>query len=327
MRTTKHFFIILILSGFFSSHLLAQEIASQEKELARSDSLIQKLSNQRNTLTSDVASYAKEIQDLKAQSGRSYFQQQRLERLLKDSQDVTNQIKKMDSQLYSLQNAYVKTANRLVYLYDAEISKLLKQLENQKLESARQRDFLQEIERLRLRSESVKNKVGTSKIGQHKITRIQIEADDSPKQIEQKADLLKDQEDKLRAAATRIETQANDLKKEMELQNRMNDLVTDLAVFDQQEEALGNVNTFDVQDFTGESGPTGQLGAGETRSLIEQNLFVGQKDFDFSNLSPEQLEDVLANLKKQEGRLKAQADSLGRQAETFYKTAQDIKKQ
>jgi hypothetical protein len=124
------------------------------------------------------------------------------------------------------------------------------------------------------------------------------------------------------------------LKKEADLKNRMSDLVTDLSVFDQQEEAMGNVNTFDVQDLTGEAGgpttPEGQFGDGAGRGqigkAIEQSLILGQTDFDFSNLSPEELEEVIANLKKQEQRLKAQADSLAKQAETFYKAAQDTKK-
>lgn len=333
MKTIKRISIILILLGLFSANLLAQEIVSLEKELARIDSLIQQQNNQRTMLTRDVAAYAKEIRELKAKDSRSYFQQQRLERLLKDSQDVTKKIEKIDSQVQSLQNSYVKSANRLVYFYDAEISKRLKQLENQKLESGRQRELLAEIERLRQRAETAKDKIGESKIITHKIPRLAIEPDDSPKQIEQKADLLKDQEDKLRATAARIEKQTTDLKKEMELKNRMSDLVTDLSVFDQQEEALGNVNTFDVQDLTGGAGPTtpdGQFGEGAGRGeigkAIEQSLIFGQKDFDFSNLSPEQLEDVIANLKKQEQRLKAQADSLAQQAETFYKAAQDVKK-
>ncbi len=334
MKTIKHISIILILSALFGANLLAQEIVSLEKELARLDSLIEQQSNLRTILIRDLAAYAKEIQDLKAKESRSYFQQQRLERLLKDSQDVTRKIEKIDSQVQSLQNAYVKNANRLVYLYDAEISKRLKQLENQKLESTRQRELLAEIERLRLRAEATKEKIGESKIMNLKIPRLAIEADDSPKQIEQKADLLKDQEDKLRATAARIEKQTADLKKEMELKSRMSDLMTDLSVFDQQEEAMGNVNTFDVQDLTGEAGaptsPDGQFGneagRGQIGKAIEQSLIFGQTDFDFGTLSPEELEDVIANLKKQEQRLKAQADSLARQAEAFYKAAKESKK-
>lgn len=328
MKTTKRCFIILILSALLGGNLLAQEssLISLEKELVRIDSLITNLGNQRSALARDVGAYAKEIRDLKAKENRSYFQQQRLERLLKDSQDVTNRIEKLDSQLQALQKSYVKSGKKLVGLYDSEISRLLKQLENQQLAAARQREVLQEIERLRVRSESLKDRIGESKIAKHKIPRVEIEADDSPKQIEQKADLLKDQEDKLRASASLIEKRANELKKEMELRSRMNDLVTDLSMFDQQEEALGNVNTFDGQDFRGETADLGAVDHSQVGNLIEQSLIFGQKDFDFTTLSPEQLEEVIATLKKQEERLKAQADSVAQQAERFYKAAQDLKK-
>jgi hypothetical protein len=332
MRTIKNISIVLILSALFAIKLSAQEsaIVSSEKELTRLEEAMLQTGNQRTALTRDVAAYAKEIDNLKAEKSLSYFQQQRLERLLKDSQDITRKIEKLDSELQSLQKSYVRTGNKLVALYDAEISKNVKQLENQQLASGRQRELLADIERLRVRSESVKERFRETKIAAHKIPRLQIEADDSPKQIEQKADLLKDQEDKLRASATKIEKQAKELKGEVELRNRMNDLVTDLSMFDQQEEALGNVNTFDVQDIGGDgtseefAGPT--TGRGQIGLTVESGLLVGQKDFDFSTLSPEQLEDVIASLKKQEERMKAQADSLAQQAELFYKAAQDMKK-
>ncbi|MFQ5866054.1 MAG: hypothetical protein ACE5IW_12575, partial [bacterium] len=251
---------------------------------------------------------------------------QRLERLLKDSQDLSNQIEAIDSELRSLDKLYGKTGNRLISIYDSEIKKSLNKLEKKKNSPDLRQALFQTIENLRLKKEQVKQKIRPSPFAQIRIAELQIDPDDTPKRIEQKADLLKDQEDKLRRLVAQISRQTNELQKELAIRNRMNDLVTDLALFDQQEEALGNVMSTNKARFFGEEA----LDTDESRELgdfIEENLLVGQKDFDFSNLGMEHLEEVIEHLRNRQQHIQAQADSLGKQAEIFYQAAQDMKKQ
>ncbi|MFQ6113307.1 MAG: hypothetical protein ACE5NG_04355, partial [bacterium] len=113
-----------------------------------------------------------------------------------------------------------------------------------------------------------------------------------------------------------------ELHKELEIRNRMNDLVTDLALFDQQEEALGDVSTVNKETMTlDERGnPT------TTKEFIEENLLVGQKDFDFSSLATHYLEDAIEQLKKRQQTIEAQADSLADRAQAFYQAAQEMKR-
>ncbi|MFQ5824748.1 MAG: hypothetical protein ACE5JB_11875, partial [bacterium] len=246
---------------------------------------------------------------------------------LKDSQDLSNQIEAIDSELHTLDKLYRKTGNRLISIYDSEIKKSLNKLENKKILSELRPALFQKIELLRSKIEQVKSKIRPLNLKEFKISKLQIDPDDTPKQIEQKADLLKDQEDKLLRFAQQINRQTEELHRELEIQNRIGDLVTDLALFDQQEEALGNVSTLNTKALTAgeEGGPTEDYK--ENREFIEENLYVGQKDFDFSNLSTEQLEEVIENLKKRRQRIQAQADSLAKQAEAFYQAAQEMKKQ
>ncbi len=320
--------LVLVISG---SQVISQESSFElvKKEFNRIESNITQLDSQRAQLSKQVQSYSREIQKLKSNDNLNYFQQQKLEGLLKNSQDISNQMESIDSELHSAYKLYKETGQKLISFYDSKIKKNLKLLENKKILEELRDTLIKELDTLRLQKEQIQQKTGSMQLINIIITKLQIEPDDSPKQVEQKADLLKDQEDKLRRFQRQLSHRTKELQKELEIQTRMSDFVTDIAFFDQQEEALGDVsklqeekalNVVGAEDFF-------DRGVQDLNVRIERNLLVGQKDFDFSNLSIEQLEDVIDDFNKRELRVQAQADSLAQQAEVFYKAAKKMKKQ
>lgn len=299
---------------------------SLERQFTQTESAISQLKKERVDLEEKLQKKTEDIQDLKDKSRLNYFQRQNLEGLLKDSQDLSNQITALDSRLRQTHQRWVETGRELIKIYDSQIRKSLTNLETRELSPEFRKTVLQNIEKLRREKENIKRKLTEQDRTEIRLSEIQIEPDDTPKQIQQKADLLKDQEDKFRVLAKQLNSRKQELQKELNLRSRIDDLVMDLALFDQQEEILGNLSasganlqTEDVQtavDFT------------ERSTFSDNDLFlVGQKDFDFSTLSSEQLEEIIENLAKQEQQAKTKADSLDKRAETFYRAAKESKKQ
>lgn len=316
--------LLLLLSGVRGA--LAQEARQRlEAEFARIEQRIQEIEQAREPLLQQARAYAEQIRELKSKDKLNYFQHQKLEGLLKDSQDLSSRIEDLEANLREGRQAYAKTGRELMAAYDDEIRQNLKQLEKESTSAAARQAQLEQISTLRLKKESVQSRITPENQQKIQITKLDIEPDDSPRQIEQKADLLKDQEDKLRAYADRLKSKTQELQKELNLRTRINDLVTDLALFDQQEEAIGNINpsTSEVQADIN-SNPLGETATLSRKSLTE-GFLVGQKDFDFSSLSSEQLEDAIEIFKKQEHLTQVRADSLAKQAERFYKAAQENK--
>jgi len=282
-----------------------------------------------NILYDPLQQNAAQIQELKNKSELNYFQHQKLEGLLKDSQDLSNRMANFDSEIHKMNRRLVKIGNELLTIYDGEIRKSLNNLENKDLSQGYRKTILQNIETLRRKKKNVKNRIGQENTIKIRMSQLRIAPEDTPRKIKQKADLLKDQEDKFRHLANRLSSQREELTKELNVRNRIDDLVTDLALFDQQEEILGNLTTSDGGSRSAAadaSNPSAEITPGLSAS--EANLvFVGQKDFDFSTLSTEQLEEVIESLMAQEKRAEVKADSLGRQAETFYKAVKQPKKQ
>ena len=335
MKIASHKKFVLFAFGVFIFIVLTIPLASLysqdssiinlENEFSQIGSSISQLNNKRQMLSKQVQAYATEIQELKNKDKINYFQRQRLEGLLKDSQDLSKQIETIDSKVQSLNKLYRKTGNQLIRLYDSDINKSLKNLEKKQLSPELRQSLILEIETLRAKKEDVKRKIAPDELKEFRLLRLEIEPEDTPKQIKQKADLLKDQEDKLRSLENQINKQTKELQKEVEIRTRIGEFVTDLALFDQQEEALGDVNpsTEALVDFGELPGPE----SGVDRAFIQENLLVGQKNFDFSSLSSERMEDVIENLKERQNRLHALADSLARQAEAFYNAELEMKKQ
>jgi len=301
-----------------------------ESQFVEIDSASSELKNKKNVLKNRLQQKAAQIQELKDQSELNYFQHQKLERLLKDSQDLSYRMANFDSEIRKMSQGFVKTGNELLTIYDSEIRKSLSNLANKDLSQEYRKTILQNIETLRGKKENVKSRIGHGNAIEIRVSQLRIEPDDTPIRIKQKADLLKDQEDKFRRLANRLNSQKEELTRELNLRNRIDDLVTDLALFDQQEEILGNLSTSEGGSSrlagADESNPDTEISQGLRTS--ESNLiFVGQKDFDFSTLSTEQLEEFIESLINREKQAEVKADSLGKQAETFYKAGKKSKKQ
>lgn len=327
-RTSIFLSALIVLS--FGAGLIAQELTLKETEaeFARLEATIKEVQTQRETLSQQVHALLDEIQKLKSTDGLSYFERQRLDELLKRSQALSLQVETKDRELRDLKRAFRKSGEKLIALFDSEIEKKLVRSTNSRLSAETQKTLLTEIENLRAKKTKINRKIGSQTSKQLGLTRVAIEADDSSKKIAQKADLLKDQEDKLRQFAERIDLQKKDLQKELRVRTRINEMVTDISVFDQQEEALGDVSDLKTRSLAATEGDNLDVGVTpEERSALSDDQFLIGKNFDITNISSELLEDAIEILEKRQQQVRAQADSLAKQANRFYKAAQDKKKQ
>ena len=311
----------LLVVFFWVTNIFAQEGAF-ERHFSEIDASISKKVQQRNELSRELQLNDQRFQELRKDESLNYFQRQKLENLLRRSQDLANQIEAIDLTLQQLESDLQKSGKKLIRMYDKEIKEKLASIESAQLKSEMKQETIRQVEVLRVKKDAIREKIDDGELKQIQISTVKIEPDDAAQTIEQKADLLKDQEEKIRRQSQKLRLKIVDLQEEQELLNRIDDLMTDLALFDQQEEILSNLDGNGTErDALSSADNTSQ----ESGLRELQNSFVTQKDFDFSSLSPVELEDVIQLLKEQELRSQILADSLGRQAERFYQKARESK--
>ena len=282
-------------------------------------------SAEKDKLGQKIEKNDEEIQQLKSNDQLSYLERQKLEALLKASQDVSKKVAALDRKIRESQQRHTQTGQQLIKLYESEIDKAVAALEKGGQNAQNRQAFLNRIDRLRHKRTSVQQAAGLQKVDELQINQLDISPDDTPRQVRQKGDLLKDQEEKYRTRARALQARAAELQKELDLRTRVSEMVEDLALFDQQEEALTN-----LASQSGESAVTAGLDVVESSdraALAGETILVGQKDFDFITLSGDVIEDLIENLAHQEQEAEARADSLSLRAAQFYHAAEELKKQ
>jgi len=126
--------IIFALLLIAETNMFAQDsIRALESQFVKIDSAVSVLKSKMNILYDPLQQNAAQIQELKNKSALNYFQHQKLEGLLKDSQDLSNRMANYDSEIDKMNQSLVKTGNELLTIYDSEIRKSLNNLENKDL--------------------------------------------------------------------------------------------------------------------------------------------------------------------------------------------------
>jgi hypothetical protein len=149
---------------------------------------------------------------------------------------------------------------------------------------------------------------------------IEIDQSDSYKTIKQKADLVKDQEDKARKQLTLVDKRVKELKHELKLRNRMNELIADTYLMDQPtEKFLPQNQPRGANENATFSGTDKSRAPSSTSFDVVDNLLLKSDVSAVSNLD---LESYIRNLQQMKVRLTQSADSLGLVADQFYQTAE-----
>lgn len=319
---------ILLFSG--NRILFAQTapaLQEQESNYAAYSDSVKTLSAHIRNLRQQIDENFAKIETLKKHGKLNYLQEQNLEGLLQESQSLSNKMNEAEAKLQRVRGKYVGLGKELIALYSSEITATLQAIEVPGTEMTKKQRHYKLVEGLRKKKTRVELEIGDRKPLGVQMSHIEILPSDSPKKVRQKADLLKDQEDKLRRLASQIKKRHKDLQNELKLRSRMGELVSDLEIFDQQEEfATGSLDKgADAANF----GPETTVDYGTARALDASSqtaILVGQKAFDFENLSVDEVEAVMEDLLIQQKRTLTQADSLARQAEIFYRTAENLKR-
>lgn len=329
--------LILLLSLALCANLFAQSTP------ARTDSLegvltglqyqTKYLAVERGKLDSELSAKSSAIEKLQANSNRNYFEHQRLQELLKSSQELARKIQLIDEQSDVLERDDRLTVDKLIAAYESEIQAGMARLKQKTLDGKEKEAQLRRINKMRNRMNVLH--ATSNQLEVLNLKPVELTPRDTPKRIEQKADLVKDQEEKVRRFAKEIKTEKEKLNKELNLRTRISDLVTDLSLFDQQDEILTNLPDRG-QSITGEESgfrnradeilapgaDVQESGAGYEKDAVD-GLFISQKNFDFSKLSEAELEEAIEMMQKQYLRVSSKADSLSQIAEKYYKTAKE----
>jgi hypothetical protein len=312
---------------------------SLEKQINRLESEQQHYLSQRVELNSQVTELADQIAKLKEKPELNYLQRRRLEGYLQSSQELANRIEIIDLSISRTEQQLKKDAKALIRLYNQNIARTLNTLlQNNKLKNNEKTKLYYQVIALKQKRDILTNKLGSATSDLANPFQVRIDDDDTPRRIKQKADWIKDQEDKLRKEAQVIARQIVTYEDEIEIREKMNHLEQEISLFNHQDEALSRISlaqqtdnkeqTLTEDEYRNWDGdPENAIGSGGTNDSQTQlvrnlRLQTGQQ-----TLSEMDIETLIQSLKNQQQQLLNQADSLQKKASEFYQQARKLKQQ
>ncbi|MCD4664125.1 MAG: hypothetical protein K8R68_02570 [Bacteroidales bacterium] len=326
----KRIILLLILSCVmlaFASLLFAQieEEPLQEKAL-KMEKQLDAQRNQRANLLHKSDSLATLVQLLKSKKSLNTFQRQRLEQLLKSSQLNNQQLVTLDVEIADSEKQYQGMLTKIVEWYDQKIDSVLDEADEKNITSEKQHVAYNLIRSLKVERDIYEKKQTPQSLKMPPVSKVAIGEFDSFKRIRQKADLLKDQEDKVREKERQVIQQINDLVNELKLRDRMNELISDTYLMDYNSEipsqpATDKVWNENPTDYTEING--GRFSSTALSPIDAADIFILQTDV--SEISTLDLEQYIQRLKIVNKQLSKSADSLQIKADQFYKAAEKRK--
>lgn len=338
----KIYILLCCLIQPFSAIAQTTAIDSLEKEILRLETENQKLSVERATLNLQASGLAEEITSLKGNTEMNFLQRRRLEGQLQSSQELAARIETLDLSILRNQKRIAENSRSLIGFYNQSIDQTLNYLlKNKKLKPSEKTKSYLRIVALKQKRDQLLSKYGNLAPELRNPLTIQIDENDTPRQISQKADWLKDQEDKLRKEAEVITRQIRNYEDEIDIREKMNDLEQEISLFNHRDENLTHVSLvqepaakdvlyFDddgdrngLDDTYENSVPPMDVQPSKNSPIIISQQLSGDKN----TLTEVNIDTLIQSLKNQQNQLVNQADSLQKKAAEFYKRAKQLKQQ
>ena len=306
--------ILILNSALLYSQQPDIDLAKQnEKQLSAH---IESLQIEKSNLLHQSDSLATLIQQLKSKQDLNIFQRRRLEQLLKSSQVLDQSIVAIAQNIDKSDREHQSVLRELLSWYDGQIAKRIDSGQGKKLAEAQ----AEQLSKLTLERNGYLKKIKQHEIQFQLSKPIAIDQSDSYQTIKQKADLLKDQEDKARKQVKLVDKRVKELQSELKLRNRMNELIADTYLMDQPTEKFLPQSQARGANYNIEFSETDKARAQSSASFdAVDNLLLKA---DVSGISNLDVESQIRNLLQIKVNLSQSADSLRTVADQFYQAAE-----
>jgi len=333
MRYGMKFLTLLFIIFLNTMQLLSQgkDATALEQKVFDLEFSIVNYSSQQDKIKLEMDEYAREISELKQQKSLNYFQRRRLENYLKSSQKLAEQSEMTDQTIKTINQHLNVSRKQLIDQYNSSIDDLVTRLKDNALTEALKKELLQQLTSIKLKRETLQAKLELGIQLPLNTGQITLDADDSPRQIKEKADLLKDWEQKLRATTAKLTEIIVNLNDEIEIQDRMAEFAQELSLFSHQDEPTSISATSDKSAPSYEERYDIQenaflLDAQHSKSSIFA-LFPGMtfSNDEFSSLNELDIHTIIKELQQRSKQMLQTADSLKIKADFFYRQAEQAK--
>ncbi|HDL17999.1 MAG TPA: hypothetical protein ENH29_02995 [Bacteroidetes bacterium] len=274
---------------------LQQEKMNLDKKIARKLKILKKKSA--------------EISRIKSDKSGNYFRKRKLQSLLQESKEIADQLNRLQAEREKLQNELNVKTNAFRKFLDAELLATFRTTKRFNNKSPDYKNGVKKLSRLfELRAKYLpQNRAIPDYSGA--LMPVLIDAQDDSQTVEEKIDMLKDQEDYLHSISLIMKEKIKTAKEWAGLTQVAGDLLEDIQVQQTRDETIGKANAL----TTGETralGLTAESDLVKNAGMDQGNILIPVELENILSLKPEQLSGQISKLEQMGKRIRVRADSL-----------------
>ncbi|MGQ9852501.1 MAG: hypothetical protein ACUVTG_03770 [Candidatus Oleimicrobiaceae bacterium] len=239
-RVVRALFPIAPLLLLLAHNGLAQGKADSLEATARAyEQRLMDMEREKAQAVANFEKAAQRVHRLKEQK-QGFVQRHRLEHALRELQVLAQTVEGLENQLRELRAARDSTLIALWAHYDEQASKLAKSLEKElpHLTETERLERARDLAALRRKRAEVSGRLTVVPVAPNSLPRWALSPEEDYRRLEDKAALLLDRAFRLREEAAVAGKRLKQLREEIALRQRLNELVNDVALFDQHDETI-----------------------------------------------------------------------------------------
>lgn len=294
IRTIWYYIIIILFLTNSSFGGNDNFLSLQKEEIEKLDQQIEEISKKIKEVNSQLSKLAKEIESLK-KSERGLFEEYRLQELLKKSNDISQEVNKLNKELQINKAKQQLKLKKIVQEYDLLLQNTTEKLAQYDKKDPIVDDLKKEIYTYRKERKNYIKKIEEK----DDICDLNISIDplDEPKDIIEKIDLLKDSEEKLNKKIIKIDQYIKELNETKYLIKKSANFI-DKTTFFYEGKNLGRYRSFNIkEEVTSEqSKESEQVNSSEPNSEIPPLVMTPTISKPSLRLEPEQHNESIESM-------------------------------
>ncbi|MBN2011261.1 hypothetical protein JW960_18095 [candidate division KSB1 bacterium] len=324
----------------------AQQKTANELEtnIVQHEKVLHTLILKRDDQQQQLQKLTRQIADFNQAADLSYMQRSRLERLMKQSQQLAAMLTETEREITSIQQQLDKQRRSLITLYDTEIHDILKTLDQKSIPSKEKRDVIGQLVDVKNKREMLQSQLAlpvSQERAPHKLDATEL---NDVNQVKQHIDWLRDRDEQLRTEAYELEHIVDNLQEEVEIRDKMSDLEHDMQLFDHSDEVVSQVrSSSSTKSNIGSefyNNPENDHNRG--RDDISNNAYLEPANAsrssllrlypdlfsstDYSYLNTNDIDRIIAEIKIRQQKMISTADSLRIRSEDLEKHINQLRK-
>ncbi|NVM02395.1 MAG: hypothetical protein HWN67_08660 [Candidatus Helarchaeota archaeon] len=335
-------FIFIIIGSFIFNEKIScsqeDKIVKNENEINTIEKTLFELQGKNRLLIKDSEILAEEINELKVKISKdeSIWDRHRLEEKLKQSQELSDEIKSLNRKIENVRNQYRNKLKEVVKLYNEKIKTEVKNMKKTKDENA-----LQKLKELYDKRSEWRAKIEDEIFYSVFLVDVEINPLDGPEELTEKGDILMDIAEDLRRNMEALQKIKEELQEENEIRTEIGEFIEEIYLFEEREKGLvaSDLNKSgksglrdELYDFKRQSysnwlnvgeGPGSNFEVEIGRDYLFR-LFEEYKMFKEDEFSDESIDDLIQKYSEIISRLKTKFKETKQKAEMFYNKAEEL---